>query len=79
MTILAPTGVYSTSAVAAMQVCRLEAEQAGDGVDAFCRLLNRTHHRKFSFVLDEAGLDSPFAESTMQRSVDFLRSFLELP
>ena len=70
---------YSTSAVAAMQVCRLEAEQTGDGVDAFCRLLNRTHHRKFSFVLDEAGLDSPFAESTMQRSVDFLRSFLELP
>ena len=70
---------YSTSAVAAMQVCRLEAEQPGDGVDAFCRLLNRTHHRKFSFVLNEAGLDSPFEEATMQKTADFLKSFLELP
>ena len=70
---------YSTSAVAAMQVCRLEAEQPGAGVEAYCRLLNRTHHRKFSFVLNEAGLDSPFEEATMQKTADFLKSFLELP
>ena len=70
---------YSTAGMASMQVCRLEAEQPGAGVEAYCRLLNRTHHRKFSFVLDEAGLDSPFAESTMQKTADFLRSFLELP
>ncbi len=70
---------YSTAGMASMQVCRLEAEQAGAGVEAYCRLLNRTHHRKFSFVLNEAGLDSPFEESTMQKTVDFLKSFLELP
>ena len=62
-----------------MQICQIEAEQTGAGVEVFCRLLNRTHNKKFAYVLNEAGLDSPFEEATIQKTADFLKSFLELP
>lgn len=64
---------YSVSAVAAMQICRLEAEKPGAGVDAFCRLLNRTHGKKFAAVLAEVGLDSPFEEATLGKTAEFLK------
>ena len=64
---------YSDSAVAALQICRLEAENPGAGVDAFCRILDRTHGKKFAAILNETGLDSPFEEDTLQKSAAFLK------
>ena len=64
---------YSDSAVAALQICGLEAEQPGAGVDAFCRLLDRTHGKKFTAVLAQAGLDSPFEETTLEKTAEFLK------
>ena len=68
---------YSVSAIASLQICRLEAEEPGMGVDAFCRLLDRTRGKKFAFVLKEAGLDSPFEENTIIRTAEFLREVLD--
>ena len=69
---------YSVSAIASLQICRLEAEEPGAGVEAFCRLLDRTRGKKFAFVLAEAGLDSPFAEETVEQTAVFLRDALGL-
>ena len=64
---------YSDSAVASLQICRLEAEEPGAGVEAFCRLLNRTHGKKFAAVLAEVGLDSPFEADTLEKTAAFLK------
>ena len=64
---------YSDSALASLQICRLEAEEPGAGVDAFCRLLDRTRGKKFAAVLAEAGLDSPFEAATLEKTAEFLR------
>ncbi len=64
---------YSDSALAAMQICRMEADEPGAGVVAFCRLLRRTHCKKFAAVLEEAGLDSPFEAATMEKTAEFLK------
>lgn len=64
---------YCSSAVASLQICRLEAEEPGAGVAAFCRLLNRTHGNKFAAVLAEAGLDSPFESATLEKTAEFLK------
>lgn len=69
---------YSDSAVAAMQICHLEAEEPGAGVDAFCRLLNRTHGKKFAAVLAEVGMDSPFEEATLEKTAAFLKDAFEM-
>ena len=64
---------YSDSAVAALQICRLEAEEPGAGVEAFCRLLDRTHRKKFAAVLAEAEPDSPFEAATLEKTEEFLK------
>ncbi len=69
---------YSDSAVAAIQICRLEAEKSGAGVEAFCRLLNRTHGMKFAAVLEETGLDSPFEAETMEKTAEFLKDVFDM-
>ena len=69
---------YSDSAVTALQICRLEAENPGAGVDAFCRLLNRTHGKKFAAVLEEVGLDSPFEEATLEKTAAFLKDAFDM-
>ena len=69
---------YSDSAVAAIQICRMEAEEPGAGVDAFCRLLDRTHGKKFAAVLEEAGLDSPFEEASMEKTAAFLKEVFNM-
>lgn len=69
---------YSDSAVAAMQICHLEAEEPGAGVDAFCRLLNRTHGKKFAAILAEVGMDSPFEEATLEKTAAFLKDAFDM-
>ena len=69
---------YSDSAVASLQICRLEAENPGAGVAAFKRLLHRTHAKKFSAALAEAGLDSPFEEATLEKTAAFLKDAFDM-
>ena len=69
---------YSDSAVAAMQICRLEAEEPGAGVEAFCRLLERTHGKKFAAVLADVGLDSPFDAAALEKTAAFLRDAFDM-
>ncbi len=69
---------YSDSAVAAMQICRMEAEEPGAGVEAFCRLLGRTHGKKFAAVLAEVGLDSPFEEAALEKTAAFLKDAFDM-
>lgn len=69
---------YSVSAVSALQICRLEAEEPGAGIEAFCRLLERTHGKKFAAVLEEAGLDSPFETETMEKTAEFLKQAFDM-
>lgn len=64
---------YSVSAVASLQICRMEAEETGAGVEGFIRLLGRTHGNKFMAVLEEAELDSPFEAETMEKTAEFLK------
>ena len=69
---------YSDSAVAAMQICRLEAEEPGAGVDAFCRLLDRARGKRFAAVLADVGLDSPFEEATLEKTAAFLKDAFDM-
>ena len=69
---------YSISAVSALQICRMEAEDPGAGVEAFCRLLDRTHGKKYAAVQEEAGLDSPFERVTLEKTAEFLKEAFDL-
>ena len=69
---------YSISAVSALQICRMEAEAPGAGVEAFCRLLDRTHGKKYAAVQEEAGLDSPFERVTLEKTAEFLKEAFDL-
>ncbi|MBO6061473.1 MAG: hypothetical protein J6P98_05085, partial [Clostridia bacterium] len=69
---------YSVSAVAALQICRMEAEEPGAGVDAYLRLLDRTRGKKFAAVIEEAELDSPFEAETIEKTAEFLSGAFEL-
>ncbi|MBO4383885.1 MAG: hypothetical protein J5854_00500 [Clostridia bacterium] len=69
---------YSISAVPAVQICRLEAEEPGAGVEAFCRLLGRTRGKRFTAVLAEAGLDSPFDAAAFDGLAEFLKAVFEM-
>lgn len=69
---------YATSAVASLQICRLEAEQPGAGVDAYCRLLNRSRNKHFAAILAGAGLDSPFEAGTLEKTAAFYKKSFDL-
>ena len=65
---------YAVSALSAVEIARMEAQQPGAGVDAFCRLLSRSRNLKFSAVIKEAQLQPPFTADAMQETADFLKS-----
>ena len=69
---------YSVSAVVALQICRMEAESEGSGVEAFIRLLGHTKGLKFSAALREAELDDPFEKSTIEKAAAFLRKVFDM-
>lgn len=69
---------YSVSALPTAQICRLEAEEPGAGVEAFFRLLDRTRGKKFTAVLAEAGLDSPFDSAEFDKLTEFFKTVFEL-
>ena len=69
---------YSVSAIPALEICCMEAETPGAGVEAFCRLLGRTHGKGFAAVVEEAGLGDPFAAETMERTAAFLKNAFDM-
>lgn len=69
---------YATSAVAALEICEMEASERGAGVAAFNRLLNRTHGKQFAYVLEEAGLGSPFEAESLERIAAFMKATFRL-
>ena len=69
---------YSVSALSAIQICRMEAEEPGVGVEAFCRLLDRTHGKKFIAVMEEAGLENPFERDVLEKTAVFLKKVYEM-
>lgn len=69
---------YATSAVASLQICRAEYEEEGNGVELFCKLLDRTQGKHFLAVLTEAGIDNPFEEETLKKTGDFLKEYFGL-
>lgn len=69
---------YATSAVASLQICRAEYEEEGNGVELFCKLMDRTQGKHFLAVLIEAGIDNPFEEETLKKTGDFLKEYFGL-
>ncbi len=69
---------YCVSADTSLQVYRLEAQQAGDGKDAYFRLLDRPYGVGVQTVMDEAGLDNPFRDGSLEEVGDFIRQELDL-
>lgn len=50
-----------------------DAAEPGAGLEAFNRLLNRTHGKQFAYVLNEAGLDNPFEAETLNKTAEFFK------
>ena len=69
---------YCVSADNALQVCRLETEHTGDGVDAYFRILDRDHEARVQQFMTDAGLENPFREGGVRESADFIREQLGL-
>ncbi|MBP3729319.1 MAG: hypothetical protein J6H18_03535, partial [Lachnospiraceae bacterium] len=70
---------YPTSAVAALEICQLEAEAPGAGASKFCELLDYAARESFVRALSLTGLDSPFREAAIQEIAGYLKKALELP
>ena len=69
---------YATSAIAVLEICAMDAENPGAGLDAFNRLLDRTPGKQFSAVIEEAGLENPFEASTLNKIAEFIKKTFEL-
>ena len=69
---------YATSAVVTLEICAMDLAEPGAGVDAFCRLLDRTHGKRFLEVLEEAGLDDPFEAATLEKIAAFIKKSFHL-
>ena len=69
---------YCVSAETALQVYRLEKEEAGAGAAAYFRLLDRDYSAGVRQVMEDAGLESPFREDVLEQTADFFRAELGL-
>ena len=69
---------YCVSAETALQVYRLEAEEAGAGVAAYFRLLNREAAAGVQQVMADASLESPFREGVLEQTAAFFLKELDL-
>ena len=64
---------YSVSADTALQVYLQEAEQPGEGLAAYRRLLEREPGEGVQSVMETAGLENPFRESAMEELAEFYK------
>ncbi|MBQ6159903.1 MAG: hypothetical protein IJK24_03040 [Oscillospiraceae bacterium] len=69
---------YCVSAESSLQVYELEAEEAGEGVAAYFRLLDRDYEAGVQAVMEGAGLESPFREGVLDQTAEFFREALGL-
>ena len=69
---------YPLATVISLQIIRLEANRPGAGLDAFCRLMNRSPWAGVDIVVKNAKLQSPFSGDTLEQLAVFLREVLEL-
>lgn len=69
---------YCVSAQTAMEVYELEVNHAGDGVDAYFRLLDRDHEAGVQQVMEDAGLENPFREGAIGETARFIAAQLNL-
>lgn len=69
---------YCVSAETALQVYRLEAENEGAGVAAYFRLLDRSYDAGVQQVMEDAKLESPFAEGVLAGTAAFIEESLGL-
>ena len=68
---------YATSAIAAIQIARMEYEEKGAGVKGFINFISHTKGNGFYAVLEEAGLANPFEEETFVKTAEFLQDFFK--
>ena len=66
---------YATSAMAAVQIMRMECEKKGSGVDGFIHFISQDKEDGFKTILKKAGLASPFEEETFLKTAEFKKSF----
>lgn len=69
---------YCVSAQTTMEVYELEVNHAGDGVDAYFRLLDREHEAGVQQVMEDAGLENPFREGAIAETARFIAAQLNL-
>ena len=69
---------YCVSAQTTMEVYELEVNHAGDGVDAYFRLLDREHEAGVQQVMEDAGLENPFREGAIGETARFIEAQLNL-
>ena len=70
---------YSVANIVSLQIIRLEANDPGAGLEAFCRLLERSPWAGVDIIAKNAKLQSPFASETLEKLAAFLREELDLP
>ena len=59
-----------------MEVYEQEVGQAGAGVDAYFRLLDRDHEAGVQQVMEDAGLENPFRDGAIAETARFIRDQL---
>lgn len=69
---------YCVSAETALQVYRLEEEQAGEGVKAYFRLLDRSYDAGVRQIMQDAQLEDPFREDVLKEIADLFTEQLGL-
>lgn len=69
---------YCISADTSLQVYEREVQKSGSGLDAYQRLLDRYYGVGVQQVMEDAGLEDPFAAGRLSKDADFLRKQLGL-
>ncbi len=69
---------YALSVIPSILISKEEYEATGAGVARYCKLLDRTPGKKFSAVLEEAGIGNPFKEETIKEVAEFYKEFFNL-
>ena len=70
---------YSVANIISLQIIRLEMQNPGAGLEAFCRLLERSPWAGVDIIAKNAKLQSPFASATLEQLAEFFKETLELP
>lgn len=68
---------YCVSNDAALQVYQCELAQSGAGLERYVALLQNSSGNSILALLEEAGMDSPFAEGRMRELAEFFREQLD--